>query len=527
MICKKFKLSVINSSCNFRPITDYKHLNKLWTGIIFAMLILIIFSCEKENNIDFKLIYSNLFPVSDTVNYIFPPDKYKITLNAPPDISCYYTTDGTDPADNNGNLYDPGEGILLDVGTYIVKVTIYKDGIKGDTIARNKYIICSADVINIIMTQEQEQLVYDSRNQRIEFDNPKPVFVFRNQEYELDNLRTRGESTLRYRRKSFSVHLDEPIQIENREYSGVYHSLKSFKLVSMVHDYTYIENRIAMGLLQKVNLWSLFYKYVEVRINGNTQGAYMLVEDPEDYAIDNLRSEYILRRGYQGQIYKYEYEPLIYSMAQEDYEKTFYKIYSLITEYDSICLYDSLAYIMNMNNYFRKMAVDYLLKNGDLTDEIFFYSIITDNKIYYNIMPWDYDDIFADNPHEVGRDWGTGDLFGARSYKSVEDIKNDVGDRLIFSIEDDLDYKIAKDNYIYSNYLVFLKEVVEILDDIYIEDIFLSLKKELKPFYENAQIIEQSVYDESSTNYDLYLQNYSEKLDFIIQRRAEILVKLN
>ena len=56
------------------------------------------------------------------------------------------------------------------------------------------------------------------------------------------------------------------------------------------------------------------------------------------------------------------------------------------------------------------------------------------NKIYYNIIPWDYDDILSDNPHEVGRD---------------------------------------------------------------------------------------------STNYDLYVQNYSEKLDFIIQRRAEILAKLN
>ncbi len=501
-----------------------KHVN---IKIILIFYIIFLAGCEKEKDTGFELVYSDLFPVSDTVNYIFPPNKYKITLNAPPDISCYYTTDGTDPADNNGILYDPAEGILLDVGTYTVKVTVYKDGIKGDTIVRNKYIIYGADVINFIMTQEQEQLVYDSRNQRIEFDNPKPVFKFRNQEYELHNLRTRGESTLWFRRKSFSVHLDEPIQIENREYSGIYESLKSFKLVSMVYDYTYIENRIAMGLLQKVNLWNLFYKFVEVRINSNTQGAYMLIEDPEDYVIDKLRSEYILRRGYQGQIIKYEYEPLIHNIAQEDYEKTFYKLYSLITEYDSICLYDSLAYIMDINNYFRKIAVDYLVENGDLTDEIYFYSLITDNKIYYRIIPWDYDDIFAGMPHEVGRDWAVGTLFGVRSYKSIDDIKNDVGDKLIFSIEDDLDYKIAKDNYLYSSYLVVLKEVVENLDDIYIEDIFLELKKELKPFYENAQIIEQSQYDQDLTNYDLYIKNYSEKLDFIIQRRAEILTKLN
>ena len=494
--------------------------------LIFGILILTVFSCKKEDNPDFEVVNSDIFPVNDSVNYIFPPNKYKIFLNTPPDISCYYTTDGTDPTMETGISYEPEDGILLDVGTYTVKVLIYQDGIKADTIVRRKFIICGADVINLIMTEEQEQSIYNSRGQEIEIDNPKAEFEFRNKKYELDKIRTRGESTLNFKRKSFSVHLDEPIQIENREYSGIYYSIKSFKLVSLVHDYTYIENRIAMGLLHKANLWNLFYKYVEVRINGNTQGVYMLIEDPEDYAIDNLRSEFILRRGYYGQIYKYEYEPLIYSIAQEEYEKTFYKIYSLITAYDSITLLDSLSHIMNLNNYFRKMAVDLLLKNGDLTDEIYFYSKISNNEVYYDIVPWDYDDIFADNPHEIGRDWGVGQLFGIRSYQSVDDIILDVGDRLIFSIEDDLDYKIAKDDYLYSEYLVYLKEVLENLDNNCIETAFLNLKREIKPFYENTEIIEQSKYDRNPTNYDLYIQNYSDKLNFIVQRRAEIISKL-
>jgi spore coat protein H len=495
-------------------------------GIFFILFVIVITSCEKGDNPDFKSFYSDLFPVDDSVNYIFPPNKYKIILNTPPDIICYYTTNGADPTKDLGNLYDHEEGILLNAGTYTVKVIIYKDGLKADTIAKRKYIICSADVINLIMTEEQEQSIYDSRGQEIEIYNPNAEFEFRNKKYELDKIRTRGESSLNFRRKSFSVHLNKPIQIENREYSGIYYSIKSFKLISLVYDYTYIENRIAMGLLYKANLWNLFYKYVEVRINGNTQGVYLLIEDPEDYVIDNLRSEFILRRGYHGQIYKFEYEPLVYGIDQAEYEKTFYKIYSLITAYDSITLFDSLNSIMNLNNYYRKMAVDLLLKNGDLTDEIYFYSQIRNNDVYYNIIPWDYDDIFADNPHEVGRDWSVGELFGIRSYRSVDDIKNDVGDKLIFSIEDDLDYKIAKDDYLYSEYLVYLKEVLKNLDDNYIEILFLNIKEEIKPFYENTEIIEQSIYDRNPANYDLYIQNYSDKLNFIIQRRAEILSKL-
>ncbi len=503
------------------------NLNVLCSRLIVGILILTVISCKKDDKLDFESVYSDLFPFNDTVNYIFPPQKFKIILNSPPEITCYYTTNGDDPAQDNSNFYDPEKGILLDVGTYTVKVILYQDGIKADTILRRKYVIYSADIINIIMTEEQEQLVYDSRDVKIEIDNPKPEFIFRNKKYELDKLSTRGESALRYRRKSFSVHLNEQIQMDNREYSGIYYGLKSFKLISMVQDYTYLESRLAMGLLQKLSLWNIFYKYVELRINNNTQGVYLIIEDPEDYVIDKLRSEYILRRGYQNQIYKYEYEPLLYNIAQEEYEKTFYDIYSLITVYDSVTLYDSLRYILNIKDYFRKMAVDYLLRNGDLTDEIFFYSHITDNKIYYNIIPWDYDDIFADNPHEVGRAWGVGNLFGDRSYQSVEDIKNDVGDRHIFSIEDDLDYKIAKDDYLYSNYLVYLKEVLENLGDNDIEKVFSDIKKELTPFYKNKMIIEQSIYDDNTTNYDLFIQNHSDKLNYLIGRKAEILSDLN
>ncbi len=494
--------------------------------LIFGLLIGIVFSCKKEDDLDFEVDYSSLFPVADSVNFIFPPHKYKITLNISPENSCYYTTNGIDPTKENSNPYDPEVGILLGEGTHTVKVIIYRDGIKADTIARKKYTICSADVINLIMTEEQEQLVYNTRGQEIEIENPGGQFEFRNQRYNLDKLRTRGESTLNYRRKSFSVHLDEPVQVENREYSGIYHSIQSFKLVSMVHDFTYIENRIAIGLLEKINLWNLFYKYVEVRINSHTQGVYMLIEDPEDYVIDNLRSEYILRRGYYGQIYKYEYEPLVYNITQAEYENTFYKIYSLITAYDSIALFDSLSHIMNLNNYFRKMAVDLLLRNGDLTDEIYFYSTINNGEVYYNIIPWDYDDIFEAYPHEIGRNWGVGKLFGTRTYQSVDDIINDVGEKLIFSIEDDLDYKIAKDEYLYSHYLVYLKEILENLDDYYIETVFLNLKRELKPFYENTEIIDQAKYDRDPTDYETYMQNYSDKLNLVIQRRAEIQAKL-
>ena len=67
----------------------------------------------------------------------------------------------------------------------------------------------------------------------------------------------------------------------------------------------------------------------------------------------------------------------------------------------------------------------------------------------------------------------------------------EIANGLLLNASHPIDYKIAKDNYLYSYYLDYLKEVIENLDDNYIENIFLSLKEELKPFYENTKIIEQ------------------------------------
>ena len=68
------------------------NLNILYSRLIAGILILTVISCKKKDNIDFESIYPDLFPLNDTVNYIFPPQKFKIILNTPQEITCYYTT---------------------------------------------------------------------------------------------------------------------------------------------------------------------------------------------------------------------------------------------------------------------------------------------------------------------------------------------------------------------------------------------------------------------------------------------------
>ena len=96
--------------------------------------------------------------------------------------------------------------------------------------------------------------------------------------------------------------------------------------------------------------------------------------------------------------------------------------------------------------------------------KLFFIQKSKTDKEIFGVFPWDLDDIFADQPHEIGNPWALGTIFGPREYSSMDDIIADVGSKLLFSIEDDLDYKIAKDSFLYQQYLKTLRIVIEKID---------------------------------------------------------------
>nr|HPR60172.1 hypothetical protein [Prolixibacteraceae bacterium] len=153
---------------------------------------------------------------------------------------------------------------------------------------------------------------------------------------------------------------------------------------------------------------------------------------------------------------------------------------------------------------------------------IFFYGIETKNGVYFDILPWDYDDIFAGKPHEVGRSWAIGNIFGERIYTSHDEVLNELQGRLIFTIEDDIEYAIAFDDYMYARYLENLKWVLNVFDTKTIEASFAQVYAELAPFYNKPIISEQSVYDVDATNKELFESNYTEKLNFLKERRQWI-----
>jgi spore coat protein H len=371
-------------------------------------------------------------------------------------------------------------------------------------------------VFELSVSAEMQEFIYNSRDTSYTIDESGMAFLLGREPLDLEEIKTRGKSALRFQRKSFSVFLNETLAIAGRNGSDMAY-LKKFKLISMAMDFTYIENRIGLGILEAQGIMPLFFRFVELRINGETQGIYLLVEDPEQYYLE-LGSEFIFRRGYHNSFDDVEYFPSSPGIPRESYELRFKEIYFSLPVLQGEALYSALSERLDLEQYFRKMGIDYLLQNGDYTDEVYLYSLIHQDKPRFSIIPWDYDDLFRSYPHEVGLTWGTGQLLGDRHYATHQDVLDEIGDKMIFSIEDDLDYSIAMDPYLYDRYESTIAGMIEKMDLEDIDALFEQVKGELLPFYSKEEVVAQSQFDQHETSFRIWEDNMEDKRALLKER---------
>jgi len=381
------------------------------------------------------------------------------------------------------------------------------------------------EVFNFVVSDPQRQYINASRGEQYEITDPIPELHFAGDSYTVDRFEIRGESSLNFTRKSFGVNMDRKITLFNPE-EQTERKYEEFKLLSMVYDYTYIENSTAVGLFKEVDLWPVYSFFTEVRLNNHTQGLYHFIEDPFEYFIEQKNASFVVRRGYDHVI-KASSVSTDNPQNMEGYIAHFRRIYSNLPLYSGRQMYDTLSSYMDLEQYFTKLSIDMLVKNGDYTDESIFYTKIKNGKEVLGVFPWDYDDIFSDQPHEIGNPWAPGTVFGKREYYSMDDVISDVGSKMLYSIEDDLDYKIARDSFLYQEYLKTLRSVIEKIDMAAIDKIFDYTNEHIGAFYDNDSIIEQSKYDVDETNYSLFVSNLAEKRQMLKDRRNWILGELD
>jgi spore coat protein H len=300
-----------------------------------------------------------------------------------------------------------------------------------------------------------------------------PELIINGDSIGVKELRTRGKTTLHLRRKSFSISLAQKVGLNH--YDQIRH-FKKFYALSLSMDKHYIRNRLSFGMMKEIGIFDLFYSYSELKINGQSEGIYLLVERPQDWALKNKNSPCIIRRGFDNKINKLKPGKKIDKTETENYKQQYKQIYKALKKFNGDELYSVLSQWIDLEMYMKWLAFNFFIRNGDYTDEVYFYIDPVSGKYY--IIPWDYDDIFAHQPHE-----------------GIEEKLRTVGQKLIFSSEDLLDQKIASDDFLYEKYLNQLASILYVLTPDKIQKILDSSFAELYPYYKCKEIIGMSRFD--------------------------------
>lgn len=320
--------------------------------------------------------------------------------------------------------------------------------------------------------------------------------------FKVSDFHTRGNTTLHLRRKSFSIQLDQNAKLYGY---GKPQESDEFYAISLSMDKYYFRNRISFGMLREIQLFDLFFSFSEFRMNDETQGIYLLLERPQDWALLRNHSPCIIRRGFDQKIEELKSGKGVGKAEVSAFRKQFKSLYKALNKYEGQALYDTLSQWIDLEMYMKWLAFNYYLYNGDYTDEIYFYPIPGSGR--FRIIPWDYDDVFASQPHEG----------------SITKL-NAIGHKLLYSSEDKLDMKIASDPFLYDRYLNNLHQIMKSLTPNKIRIVFENAYAELYPYYRNEKIIGMSIYDEHP---DATLENMKSDMlglfQKLILRRTSIL----
>jgi spore coat protein H len=301
-----------------------------------------------------------------------------------------------------------------------------------------------------------------------------------------DEINTRGQSTLHFLRKSFSFNLKSKALFRHGRKTE---SLKKFFVLSLSMDRNYCNNRLAFEMMEASQIFGLFYSFCELRINDQSEGIHMVIERPEDWAMKKKNSPLLIRRGYNHKIDKIKTDKTSEKSEVKKYCNYYRQIYKCVNQYEGEALYKTLSNLLDIDVYMKWLGFNFLVRNGDFTDEVYFYFDPGIKKL--SIIPWDYDDLYFPTPHEGN--------FANREL---------LEEKLIFSAEDLLDKKIAKDPYLYKIYLVHFKELLTQLSPSVLKRVFENTYAELYPYYSSKEIINMSGYDAyKSANLDK-LKNY-------------------
>jgi spore coat protein H len=300
-------------------------------------------------------------------------------------------------------------------------------------------------------------------------------------------LSSRGQSSIKFARKNFSVKVnkDEAGEKKKLKVGGV----KSSHLVmpASPEDVLFVKNEIGYSLLKAIGIHSLKTQFAEVEINGASQGLYMVTENQTENLMKDQDAEVVFRRRYNDALEVKDARKDLSLEKIAEYQQTLRDVHKSIRELSGDELIARLEKNLNLKNYLKWLAFNYIVKNGDYTDEVYFYGKTNPEtkEIVFDISPWDMDDSFSEKMHLSGFPTGPNWHMTEASQK-----------QMLYNYESRIDRKVASDEKLLRLYFSAMEEVVTTLSqDNVLAGIGKNVLTELNPYLDDADVKENGKLD--------------------------------
>ena len=303
---------------------------------------------------------------------------------------------------------------------------------------------------------------------------------------------SRGQSSIAFPRKNLkiqSVYKDEEGKSPKMKIAGI--DSRKIILSAGAVDPLLTKNMTVYRLYDAVGLPTMKTSYAEVTINGVSQGLHMVSDSADDYIVKQLNADVAFRRGYLDKLELRESKKSLSDEEIAGYTQALKSVYKDLKKLKGAELLASLQNKINFDNYLRMLAINYLVKNSDYYDELYFYGTKNQNgDIYFDVFPWDFDDAYASKMHLAGI---PGYSNNSRSKRSER--------QMIYSFESRIDMAISQDAVLLNRYFEIFSEVVTKLTPEKINQVFNSVDLLLVPYVNDADILAQGLLDPVKTPY--------------------------
>ena len=295
------------------------------------------------------------------------------------------------------------------------------------------------------------------------------------------SLNSRGQSSLKkFPRKNLDIKsLSDVKEIEAA-------SVKSKKLIlsASPQDVLVTKNMLVYRLYKAFDIPTMETEYAEVVINGESQGLYMVSKGPAEHLLHE-DAEIVYRRRYNDYMELKKSDKKLSDKQVSEYKTHLDGIYKDLKKLKGQALVDSLSAKMNLDGYLKWLALNYIVRNGDFLDEVFFFGKKNAaGKIYYDIFPWDLDDTFADKMHIQGILLSSNNGAQKRSER-----------QMMYGFESRLDQAVSEDPAMLHRYFQILQNVTNKLDEEKLNTIFDQVFLKLNPYLDDKDILKNGEYD--------------------------------